>query len=145
MSDRYRQAKRALCGIYQEIFEYAYDHYSLPREWHDGDVLITKKPESARFAPGRLTIVTPGAREIAWLLNRLRDALGSLSNGAAGADFFQRLAHLIKAHELTAVRPYRVNSILKSVMEEAFTMLEELEERERQRPSSIADRQLAMV
>ena len=143
MSDRYRQAKRALCGIYQEIFEYAYDHYSLPSEWHDGDVLITTTPRSAGFAPGRLTIVTPGAPEIAWLLNRLRDALGNLSNGTSGGDLFQRLAHLIKSHEMTAIRPYRVNSILKSVMEEAFTMLEELEERERLRPSS--DRQLAMV
>ena len=92
-----------------------------------------------------LPIVTPGAPEIAWLLNRLRDVFGNTNNVAAGVDFFQRLAHLIKGHEMTATRPYRVNSILKSVIEEAFTMLEQLEEKERRRPVSIADKQLAVV
>jgi hypothetical protein len=146
MSERYRQAKRALCGIYQEIFEYAYDHYSLPLEWNGGEVFITSNPSrGASLKPGRLTIITPGAPEIAWLLTRLGDAFGSLRSDAFKTEFCDRLVRLIRSHEMTAARPYRVNSILKSVIDEAFAMLEEMEEKELRPTPAMLERHPALA
>jgi len=146
MSDRYLQVRRALCSTYQEIFEYAYDHYRLPLDWDSGGVFITSKPaRDASLKPGRLTITTPGAREIAWLLNRLRDAFASLNGGTFWTESYERLARLIRAHEMTAARPYRVNSILKSILDEAFTILEEIEARELRPSPETRERHLAVA
>lgn len=138
MSDRYRQVRRALCSIYQDIWDYAYDHYSLPLEWESGEVFITTERPRASLKSPRLTIVTPGAREIAWLLNGLGQAFSGLLSSASQTKFYARLARLIQAHEMSSARPYRVNSILKSVIDEAFTMLDEMETREREPSRSIA-------
>lgn len=130
MSDRYRQVRRALCAVYQDVFDYAYEHYSLPVEWESAEVLITSKlPRSAMLRSGRPTIITDCAPEIAWLLGRLGEAFSSVNSGTSGTEFYGRLARVIRKHEM-AGRPCRVNSILNAVMEEAFTMLDEMEQQE---------------
>jgi hypothetical protein len=140
MSERHRQVRRALCAIAQEVFDYAYDHYSLPIEWNSGEVLIVSKPSLRKpFKPGRTTIVTSGAPEIAWLLNRVGQAFSGLSDDPSQNKSCDRLVRLIRVHEMSSAHPYRVNSILMSVIDEAFTMLDEMEQKERDQSRSTAE------
>lgn len=139
MSDRYRQVRRVLCAIYQDVFDYSYEHYSLPIEWDSAEVLVTSKPpQEAMLKSGRPMIITIRAPEIAWLLGRLREAFSSITRGTSGTEFYGRFARVIRKHEM-AHRPCRLNSMLKAVMEEAFTMLDEMEKQERRLSRAAAE------
>jgi hypothetical protein len=83
MTNKYRDAKHALWSVSEEIYDYAYDYYSLPSEWDGADVFVTAEPLAidANSDAGRLTIVTSAAPQIAWLLGRLRDAFANLGDG----------------------------------------------------------------
>ena len=71
MTNRYRDAKHALWSASEEIYEYAYDYYSLPSEWDGRDLFITSDPSAVGAnAAGRHVIVTSAAPQIAWLFGR---------------------------------------------------------------------------
>jgi hypothetical protein len=129
MTNKCRDAKHSLVAISGEIYDYAYDHYSLPAEWDEANVLVTSDPSAIdpESDAGRLTIVTSAAPQIAWLFGRLRDAFARLSDGGLKRHHYLRLTGVARAHELTTDGDYKVNGILSEVMNEAFVILEEME------------------
>ena len=131
MTNRYRDAKHALWSVSEEIYEYAYDYYSLPSEWDGRDLFITSDTTAVvTNAAGRHVIVTSAAPQIAWLFGRLRDAFNRLGAGGLESQHYLRLGGVAKAYELTSAREYKVNGILRAVMNEAVVILEEMEKEE---------------
>ena len=131
MINKYRDAKHALWSVSEEIYDYAYDFYSLPAEWDGRDVFITSDPTAGGAnAAGRHVIVTSAAPQIAWLFGRLRDAFTSLGPGGLESQHYLRLGGVAKAYELTSVREYKLNGILRAVMNEAVAILEEMQREE---------------
>lgn len=131
MTKKYREAKHALWSVSEEIYDYAYDFYSLPSEWDGRDVFITSDPATpGANAAGRLVIGTSAAPQIAWLFGRLRDAFTSLGNPGLESQHYVRLGGVASAYERTSDREYKVNGILRAVMNEAFVILEEMEKEE---------------
>ncbi len=133
MTDKYAQTRCSLWELSREIYDYAYERYSLPNDWEGDEIVITPNKatnrENADSGIEQITIVTPATREVAWLFARLRDAFGSLINGASKAEFYARLARAISIHEMKVDREHRVNSMLRAVMDKAFALLEEMEKR----------------
>lgn len=127
-----RDAKHALWAISEEIYQYAYDHYRMPSEWNEPDVSITSKPLAvgANSCAGRLVVVTSAAPQIAWLFGRLRDAFIKFGTGSLESQHYIRLGGVARAYELTSDREYKVNGILRAVMNEAFAILEEMQREE---------------
>ena len=131
MANRYRDAKHALWSASEEIYEYAFDYYSLPSEWDGRDLFITSDPSAVGAnAAGRHVIVTSAAPQIAWLFGRLRDAFTSLGTGGLESQHYLRLGGVARAYELTSAREYKVNGILRAVMNEAVVILEEMQREE---------------
>jgi len=131
MANRYRDAKHALWSVSEEIYDYAYDNYSLPSEWDGRDVFITSDTTAGGAnAAGRHVIVTSAAAQIAWLFGRLRDAFTNLGLCGLESQHYLRLGGVAKAYELTSVREYKLNGILRAVMNEAMVILEEMEKEE---------------
>jgi len=131
MINKYRDAKHALWSVSEEIYNYAYDFYSLPAEWDGRDVVITSDPTArGANAAGRHVIVTSAAPQIAWLFGRLRDAFTNLGPDGLGSQHYLRLAGVARAYELTSDREYKLNGILRAVMNEAVVILEELQRAE---------------
>ena len=131
MTNRYREAKHALWSVSEEIYDYAYDFYSLPSEWDGGDLFITSDTTAVvTNAAGRHVIVTSAAPQIAWLFGRLRDAFTSLGPGGLESQHYLRLAGIAKAYEHTSDREYKLNGILCTVMNEAVVILEEMQREE---------------
>jgi hypothetical protein len=128
MTNKYRDAKHALWSVSEEIYEYAYDFYSLPSEWDGRDIFITSEPAavSENSGAGRVVMVTSAAPQIAWLFGRLRDAFTNLGPGGLESQHYLRLAGVARAYELTSDREYKLNGILRAVMNEAVVMLEEM-------------------
>ena len=128
MTNRYRDAKHALWSVSEEIYDYAYDFYSLPSEWDGRDLFITSDTTAVvTNAAGRHVIVTSAAPQIAWLFGRLRDAFTSLGPGGLESQHYLRLAGVARAYELTSDREYKLNGILREVMNEAFVIFRERE------------------
>jgi hypothetical protein len=131
MANRYRDAKHALWSVSEEIYDYAYDFYSLPSEWNGRDLFITSDPAGVGAnAAERDVIVTSAAPQLAWLLGRLRDAFSSLGPGGLESQHYLRLAGVARAYELTSDREYKLNGILRAVMNEAAVILEEMQRQE---------------
>ena len=131
MTNRYRDAKHALWSASEEIYEYAYDYYSLPSEWDGRDLFITSDTTAVvTNAAGRHVIVTSAAPQIAWLFGRLRDAFTSLGAGGLESQHYLRFGGVATAYELTSDRDYKVNGILRAVMNEAVVILEEMQREE---------------
>ena len=131
MTNKYRDAKHALWSISEEIYDYAYDYYSLPSDWDERDLFITSDTTAVvTKAAGRHVIVTSAAPQIAWLFGRLRDAFASLGDYGLESEHYLRLAGVAKAYELTSVREYKLNGILRAVMNEAEVILEEMQREE---------------
>src|ERR1051325_2382775 len=140
MTNKYRDAKHALWVISEEIYDYAYEYYSLPAQWDEGDVLITSEPfVIEKSDAGRLVIVTSAAPPIAWLFGRLRDVFARLGDGGLERHHYLRLTGVARAHELTADGDYKVNGILREVMNEAFVILEEMEKEGSARSRSLPE------
>ncbi|MGQ0762493.1 MAG: hypothetical protein ACT4OT_10840 [Acidobacteriota bacterium] len=131
MTNKYREAKHALWSVSEEIYDHAYDFYSLPSEWDERDVFITSDPATpGGNAAGRLAIVTSAAPQIAWLFGQLRAAFTRLGNGGLESQHYVRLGGIARAYELISDREYKVNGILRAVMNEAFVILQEMETEE---------------
>ena len=131
MTNKYRDAKHALWSVSEEIYDYAYDYYSLPSEWDGRDLLITSDPAAvgAQVA-GRDVLVTSAAPQLAWLFGQLRDAFTSLGPGGLESLHYLRLAGVARAYELASDREYKLNGILRAVMNEAVVILEEMQREE---------------
>ena len=128
MIDQYAQTKFALWQLSREIYEYAYERYSLPSEWNDNEIVITSNSAGiAEQGVEQLTITSSATRELFWLFARLREAFAGLINGPSMAQFYTRLARAINNHEMTVDSEHRVNSTLRAVMDEAALILEQLE------------------
>jgi hypothetical protein len=128
MTNRYRDAKRALWSVSEEIYDYAYDYYSLPSEWDGRDLFITSDPAAAAAnAAERDVIVTSAAPQLAWLFGRLCDAFARMGEAELQLHHYVRLTGIARAYELTSDREYKVNAILREVMNEAFVMFREME------------------
>jgi len=128
MINKYRDAKHALWSVSEEIYDYAYDFYSLPAEWDGRDVFITSDPTAGGAnAAERDGIVTSAAPQLAWLFGRLRDAFTNLGSGGLESQHYLRLAGVARAYELTSDREYKLNGILRAVMNEAVVILEEMQ------------------
>lgn len=146
MTKKYRAAKHALWSVSEEIYDYAYDFYSLPSEWDGRDVFITSDPAAPGVnAAGRLVIGTSAAPQIAWLFGRLRDAFTSLGNAGLESQHYVRLGGVARAYELTSDREYKVNAILRAVMNEAFVILEEMEKEEFEPSKSMVEMNLSSL
>jgi hypothetical protein len=131
MANRYRDAKHALWSVSEEIYDYAYDYYSLPSEWDGRDMFITSDPSAVGAnAAGRHVIVTSAAPQIAWLFGRLRDAFTRLGPGGLESQHYLRLGGVARVYELTSDREYKLNGILRAVMNEALVILEEMQREE---------------
>ena len=146
MTNKYRDAKHALWSISEEIYDYAYDYYSLPSDWDERDLFIT--PDTTAVvtnAAGRHVIVTSAAPQLAWLLGRLRDAFASLGKHGLENEHYLRLSGVAKAYELTSVREYKLNGILRAVMNEAEVILEEMQREEIEPATRIAEIILPLV
>jgi hypothetical protein len=131
MTNKYRDAKHALWSVSEEIYDYAYDYYSLPSDWDERDLFITSDTTAVvSNAAGRHVIVTSAAPQIAWLFGRLRDAFASLGNHGLESEHYVRLAGVAKVYELTSDREYKLNGILRAVMNEAEVILEEMQREE---------------
>jgi hypothetical protein len=132
MTNRYRDAKHALWTVSEEIYDYAYDYYSLPSDWDRTDIFITSEPAAVNenSGAGRLVMVTSAAPQIAWLFGRLRDAFTSLGKGGLESQHYLRLGGVARAYELTSDREYKVNGILRAVVNEADVILEEMQREE---------------
>ena len=146
MTNKYHDAKHALWSVSEEIYDYAYDHYSLPSEWDGRDLFITSDPAAVGAnAAGRHVIVTSAAPQIAWLFGRLRDAFTSLGPGGLESQHYLRLGGVAKAYELTSVREYKLNGILRAVMNEAVAILEEMQREEIEPATRIPEMNLPSV
>lgn len=146
MTKKYRAAKHALWSVSEEIYDYAYDFYSLPSEWDGRDVFITLDPAApGANAAGRLVIGTSAAPQIAWLFGRLRDAFTSLGNAGLESQHYVRLGGVARAYELISDREYKVNGILRAVMNEAFVILEEMEKEEFEPSRSMVEMNLSSL
>jgi hypothetical protein len=147
MTSEYAQTKSALWALSREIYEYAYERYPLPNQWDGAEVYITSKliPDSVHSYAERFTIVSPAAREVAWLFRRLRDAFASVVTGASRVEFYGRLARAIEIHQTTVDREHKLNSMLRAAMSEAFAVLEEMEKGTFQALSRTTDRRLPLV
>jgi len=131
MANRYRDAKHALWSVSEEIYDYAYDYYSLPSEWDGCDLFVTSdRTAVVTNAAGRHVIVTSAAPQIAWLFGRLRDAFTSLGHRGLESQHYLRLAGVARAYELTSDREYKLNGILRAIMNEAVVILEEMQREE---------------
>src|SRR5437016_3482548 len=98
MANRYRDVKHALWSVSAEIYDYAYDYYSLPSEWDGRDLFITSDLTAVvTNAAGRHLIVTSAAPQIAWLFGRLRDAFTSLGPGGLESHHYLRLGGVARA------------------------------------------------
>jgi len=146
MINKYRDAKHALWSVSEEIYDYAYDSYSLPAEWDGRDVVITSGPPAGGAnAAGRLVIVTSAAPQIAWLFGRLRDAFTNLGPGGLESQHYLRLAGVARAYELTSDREYKLNGILRAVMNEAVVILEEMQRGETEPAARMPEMNLPSV
>ena len=146
MTNKYREAKHVLWSISEEIYDYAYDFYSLPSEWDGRDLFITSHlAASGAKASRRLVIATSAAPQIAWLFGRLRDAFTSLGNAGLESQHYVRLGGVARAYELTSNRENKVNGILRAVMNEAFVILEELEKEEFEPSRSMVEMNLSSL
>ena len=131
MENKYRKAKHALWSVSEEIYEYAYDYYSLPSEWNGADVFVTSDTLAADAkSDAQLVIVTSAAPQIAWLFGRLRNAFTSVGNAGLESHHYLRLGGVAQAYELASDREYKVSGILREVMNEAFVIFEEMEQEE---------------
>jgi len=146
MINKYRDAKHALWSVSEELYDYAYDFYSLPAEWDGRDVVITSGPPAGGAnAAGRLVIVTSAAPQIAWLFGRLRDAFTNLGPGGLESQHYLRLAGVARAYELTSDREYKLNGILRAVMNEAVVILEEMQRGETEPAARMPEMNLPSV
>src|ERR1041384_5588213 len=116
MTNKYRDAKHALWSISEEIYDYAYDYYSLPSDWDERDLFITSDTTAVvSNAAGRQVMVTSAAPQIAWLFGQLRDAFTSLGNDGLKSEHYLRLGGVARTYELNSEREYKVNGILRAV------------------------------
>jgi hypothetical protein len=146
MTNRYRDAKHALWSVSEEIYDYAYGYYSLPSEWDGRDLFITSDPTTVGAnAAGRHVIVTSAAPQIAWLFGRLRDAFTNLGPGGFESQHYLRLAGVARAYELTSDREYKLNGILRAVMNEAGVILEEMQREETEPATRMTEMNLPSV
>jgi hypothetical protein len=146
MNNKYTDAKHSLVAISEEIYDYAYDYYSLPAEWDGDDVFITSEPFVIEKADaGLLVIFTSAAPQIAWLFGRLRDAFARLGDGGLKRQHYLRLTGVARAHELTADGDYKVNGILREIMNEAFVILKEIGKEDSESSRSAAETHLPSV
>ena len=146
MTNRYRDAKHALWSVSEEIYEYAYDYYSLPSEWDGRDLFITSDTTAVvTNAAGRQVIVTSAAPQIAWLFGRLRDAFTSLGPDGLESQHYLRLGGVARAYELTSDREYKLNGILRAVMNEAVVILEEMQREESEPATRLPEMNLPSV
>lgn len=146
MINKYRDAKHALWSVSEEIYDYAYDYYSLPSEWHGRDLLITSDPAAVGAQVARRDVlVTSAAPQLAWLFGRLRDAFISLGLGGLESQHYLRLAAVARAYELASDREYKLNGILRAVMNEAVVILEELQREETELATRMAEMNLPSV
>ena len=146
MTNKYRDAKHALWSISEEIYDYAYDYYSLPSDWDERDLFITSDTTAVvTDAAGRHVVVTSAAPQIAWLFGRLRDAFTNLGPGGLESQHYLRLGGVAKAYELTSVREYKLNGILRAVMTEAVVILEEMQREEIEPDPRMAEMNLPSV
>jgi hypothetical protein len=146
MTDKFREPKHALWSVSEEIYEYAYDYYSLPSEWDGREVFITSDAAApGANTAGRLVIVTSAAPQIAWLFGRLRDAFAKLGHRSLESQHYVRLGGVARANELTSDAEYKTNGILRAVMNEAFLILEEMEAGEIESPSPMSELNVATI
>jgi hypothetical protein len=146
MTNRYRDAKHALWSVSEEIYDYAYDFYSLPSEWDGRDLFITSDTTAVvTNAAGRHVMVTSAAPQIAWLFGRLRDAFTNLGPGGLESQHYLRLAGVARAYELTSDREYKLNGILRAVMNEVVVILEELQREETKPATRVTEMNLPSV
>jgi hypothetical protein len=147
MTNKYCDAKHALWSVSEEIYDYAYDYYSLPSDWDGTDIFITSEPAavSEYSGAGRIVMVTSAAPQIAWLFGRLRDAFTSLGPGGLESQHYLRLAGVARAYELTSDREYKLNGILRAVMNEAVAILEEMQREEIEPATRILEMNLPSV
>ncbi len=146
MINKYRDAKHALWSVSEEIYDDAYDYYSLPSEWDGRDLIITSDPAAvgAQVA-GWHVLVTSAAPQLAWLFGRLRDAFTSLGPGGLESQHYLRLAGVARAYELASDREYKLNGILRAVMNEAVVILEELQREETELATRMVEMNLPSV
>jgi hypothetical protein len=147
MTNRYRDAKHALWSVSEEIYDYAYDYYSLPSDWDGANIFITSEPPavSDNSGAGRVVMVTSAAPQLAWLFGQLRDAFTSLGPGGLESQHYLRLAGVARAYELASDREYKLNGILRAVMNEAVVILEELQREETEPAKRMAEMNLPSV
>lgn len=128
MIDKYAKTKISLWELSREVYDYAYEHYSLPHEWSGNDIVVTSfHATDAAPVNQQLAVVTSAAREVAWLFDRLRDAFGSVIDDSCKQEFYARLARSINMHEMTVDREHKTNSLLRTGLDEAFVMLDEMQ------------------
>jgi hypothetical protein len=145
MINKYRDAKHALWSMSEEIYDYAYDYYSLPSEWDERDLFITQTRAVVTNAAGRHVIVTSAAPQIAWLFGRLRDAFTNLGHGGLESEHYLRLGGVARAYELTSDREYKLNGILRAVMNEAVVIFEEMQREEIEPATPILELKLPSI
>jgi len=75
----------------------------------------------------------------------LRDAFTSLGAGGLESQHYLRFGGVARAYELTSAREYKVNGILRAVMNEAVVILEQMEKEEMAPSKSMVEIDLRSV
>ncbi len=100
-------------------------------EWGGADVVITKqKPKDdyvETFYPSPRYVVTNYSHELSWLFYKLRDIFSKFLDGTNKIEFFGRLANSANYYLINSNKP-NLKDLLNSVLHEAFSIQEEIEE-----------------
>lgn len=132
MENTFQSTKKTLVGLSRLIDEKDIATFRARRDWSGADVVITSqaqdRPSVGGFYPEPRTVVTKFSGEVSWLFERLRDAFSGLIDGTSKIEFYGRLANAATSYQNTVNGGENAKEIMRAVLYEAVSMLEEMEE-----------------
>lgn len=132
MNHEFGKIKETLLMLSRQIEESSIEDIRANREWGGADVIIAPvsidSASSGGFYPEPRTVVTQFSREVSWLFEQLRDAFSGVLDGDSKIEFYGRLANAAKTYQQHVNGGENAKDILRAVLYEAVTILEEMEE-----------------
>ncbi len=132
MNEDFKNIKSALADILRQIEDRDIRELRALRNWDGADVLIApvsiETSSVGGFYPEPRTVITQFSREVSWLFEHLRDAFSGLLDSTSKIEFYGRLANASRNYQQQVNGGENAKDILKAVLYEAVSMLEEMEE-----------------
>jgi hypothetical protein len=132
MKDKFEKVKASLIEISHQIEDGDAKILRARHNWGGADVVVTSSLKGTQqkdaFYPEPRTVVTPFSLEVSWLFEHLRDAFSGLVDGTSKIEFYGRLANAARNYQQQVNGGENAKDIMRAVLYEAVSMLEEMEE-----------------